>query len=77
MRWRPPEYPHDRLRLQYPPFCFAPFSSMVYCRILCLLAAGEGYPDHQTPAVRGLEELFSAVLEKFLKPINAPRVYGT
>jgi hypothetical protein len=30
-----------------------------------------------TPADRGLEELFSAVLEKFLQPINAPWAYGT
>jgi hypothetical protein len=30
-----------------------------------------------TPAARGLEELFSAILKKFLQPIHAPRVYGT
>ncbi len=28
-----------------------------------------------TPAARGLEELFSAVLERFLKPIHTLRVY--
>ena len=28
-----------------------------------------------TPAVRGLEELFSTVLERFLQPIHALRVY--
>jgi hypothetical protein len=33
--------------------------------------------DLITPAVRGLEELFSTVLEKFLQPINAWQVYGT
>ncbi len=33
--------------------------------------------EMNTPAVHGLEELFSAVLEKFLQPINTPRVYGT
>ncbi len=32
---------------------------------------------NHTPAAHGLEELFSAVLEKFLQPINAPWVYGT
>ncbi len=47
MRWRPPVYRHDCPRFQYPPFCFAPFSSMVYCQIFHLLAAGEGYRDHQ------------------------------
>jgi hypothetical protein len=33
---------------------------MVYCQILPLLAAGEGYRDHQTLAAHGLEELFSS-----------------
>jgi hypothetical protein len=28
-----------------------------------------------TPAVRGLEELFSAALERFLEPIHDLRVY--
>jgi hypothetical protein len=28
-----------------------------------------------TPAVRGLEDLFSAVLERFLEPIHDLRVY--
>jgi hypothetical protein len=28
-----------------------------------------------TPAACGLEELFSTVLERFLQPIHAPRVY--
>jgi hypothetical protein len=32
-----------------------------------------GHPN--TPAARGLEELFSDVLERFLKPIHALRVY--
>jgi hypothetical protein len=30
----------------------------------------------RTPAACGLEDLFCAVLEKFLQPINAPWVYG-
>jgi hypothetical protein len=38
---------------------------MVYCRILRLLATSEGYRDHQTLAVHGLEELFFAVVAVF------------
>ncbi len=44
---------------------------------LLALTDGQNYGEKNTPAVRGLEELFSAVLEKFLQPINAPWVYGT
>jgi hypothetical protein len=33
--------------------------------------------ETNTLATRGLEEFFSAVLEKFLLPLNAPHVYGT
>jgi hypothetical protein len=32
--------------------------------------------QRNTPAARGLEELFFAVLERFLKPIHALRVYN-
>ncbi len=47
-------------------------------RVLVFMTDGwmDGQTDRQrnTLAVRGLEELSSAVLERFLKPINALRV---
>ncbi len=36
---------------------------------------GDGQECLDTPAVHGLEELFSAVLERFLEPFHALRVY--
>ncbi len=36
---------------------------------------GDGQECIDTPAARGLEELFSAVLERFLEPIHNLRVY--
>jgi hypothetical protein len=39
----------------------------------------DGITDRETKtlATRGLEEFFSAVLEKFLLPLNTLHVYGT
>jgi hypothetical protein len=34
-------------------------------------------PALYTPALRGLKDFFSAVLERFLQAIHAPLVYGT
>jgi hypothetical protein len=53
-----------------------------YVKILCVLVFRmDGWTDRQTdgqtektPDVHGLEELLSAVLERFLKPIHALRM---